>query len=220
MTFLKNQFKYYIQALRHACVENLTRASHCSSNLRNQHHINLTMKRLVQFFGFWQGSPGGKFQGFVTALFTSPLHFNTHVADYSNGGWWNSSLRLRMSCWGKDKNHRWGGRRRRMKIKSITLRGAHYETVPAPAKSNFLSLSTSIHAGIRADMLLSLTQRYRFLNTLKCTGRTLVSMCNKQKRKLPNAKKQRIMQHEHSDHCCRADRTLQANARLHIHTEI
>lgn len=107
-----------------------------------------------------------------------------------------------------------------MTIKSITLRGAHYETVLAPAKSNFLSLSTSIRAGIRADMLLSLTQRYRFLNTLKRTGQTLVSMCNKQKRKLPNAKMQHIMQLEHSDHCCRADRALQANARLHLHKEI
>ncbi len=39
--------------------------------------------------------------------------------------------------WGKDKITDGGERRR--KIKSITLRGAHYETVPAPAKSNFLS---------------------------------------------------------------------------------
>lgn len=103
----------------------------------------------------------------------SVQHCSPHRCIISNMlqiiGWWDSSLRLKMSCWGKDKIiggwGNWGALWRRIKkIKCITLRGGHYET------------------GIRADMLLSLThKKVQVSNVLKCIGRTLVWMCNKQK---------------------------------------
>lgn len=143
----------------------LIRASYCSGSLRNQNHVNLTMKRLGEICGFWQRSLGRKkkFKCFITlGSVYSIVHLAVAIISMLQLiCWWDSSLRLRMSCWGKDKNiggwGNWGALWRKMKFKSITLRGAHYDTALAPAKSNFLSLSTSILAGIHADMLLSRT---------------------------------------------------------------